>query len=390
MSDDESPLDRLLGLLESEGYSPRRGKGDEWRARCPAHDDRVASLSVRGAEDGRVLLTCHAGCETSAVVDCLGLTMRDLFVRGLGVQPHTAPNRRSRRAKATHPTVGEDKRFGVVPVPLLLHGCPLCVQLFARLAWRCGRENRPQFGLASIAKDLGVQSRTLTAHAEHLACHGWIAWEATVTEAGARRATELSLRHCPALGIVNPDVRQPNRDHGTTGAARSPRPVPSVAFRRTSRAQRARSRDGLSALSAPPVARSTRSTAVECDAANAPDARSLRYEGEVSTREHSADDPARVQLSADSGGGSASECALAGRPSPDDEPPPTDRDLDRWDSKPSETPVPPTEAYIDPDEQIRTLELVLNCFSQRENLDAERCSDCGERLDRCACPGASR
>jgi hypothetical protein len=56
-----------------------RANGSGWSARCPAHDDRRASLSVAEGEDGRVLLRCHAGCEVVAVVAALGMTERDLF-----------------------------------------------------------------------------------------------------------------------------------------------------------------------------------------------------------------------------------------------------------------------------------------------------------------------
>lgn len=53
-----------------------------WLARCPAHDDKTPSLSVREAEDGRTLLTCFAGCDAGAVAGAVGLTLRDLFPRG--------------------------------------------------------------------------------------------------------------------------------------------------------------------------------------------------------------------------------------------------------------------------------------------------------------------
>ncbi len=53
--------------------------GDGWTARCPAHDDRRNSLSISVAEDGKVLLKCHAGCEFKVIVAALGLEERDLF-----------------------------------------------------------------------------------------------------------------------------------------------------------------------------------------------------------------------------------------------------------------------------------------------------------------------
>jgi putative DNA primase/helicase len=44
--------------------------GASWMARCPAHDDRTPSLSIREA-DGKVLVRCHAGCEQEQVIAAL-------------------------------------------------------------------------------------------------------------------------------------------------------------------------------------------------------------------------------------------------------------------------------------------------------------------------------
>ncbi len=56
-----------------------RPNGSGWKARCPAHDDREASLSIHEGDDGRILLKCFAACETPDIVDALGLTMADLY-----------------------------------------------------------------------------------------------------------------------------------------------------------------------------------------------------------------------------------------------------------------------------------------------------------------------
>lgn len=48
-----------------------RKAGDGWMARCPAHDDREPSLSIRDADDGKVLVRCHAGCEQRRVIAAL-------------------------------------------------------------------------------------------------------------------------------------------------------------------------------------------------------------------------------------------------------------------------------------------------------------------------------
>jgi putative DNA primase/helicase len=48
-----------------------RKAGAGWMARCPAHDDRKPSLSLRHGEDGKVLVRCHAGCEQAQVIAVL-------------------------------------------------------------------------------------------------------------------------------------------------------------------------------------------------------------------------------------------------------------------------------------------------------------------------------
>ena len=51
----------------------------QYMARCPAHDDKAASLSVTSRQDGAILLYCHAGCEVSDILSAMGLEMRDLY-----------------------------------------------------------------------------------------------------------------------------------------------------------------------------------------------------------------------------------------------------------------------------------------------------------------------
>jgi hypothetical protein len=69
-----SAIDGVLERLERVTRS-----GDGWSARCPAHDDRHASLSVGVGADGRVLLHCHAGCSIEAIAHAAGVPLRDLF-----------------------------------------------------------------------------------------------------------------------------------------------------------------------------------------------------------------------------------------------------------------------------------------------------------------------
>lgn len=58
--------------------------GDNWSCRCPAHDDKRASLSITQSYDGKLLVRCHAGCEQAAVV-------AELKARGLWHAPKTVP-----------------------------------------------------------------------------------------------------------------------------------------------------------------------------------------------------------------------------------------------------------------------------------------------------------
>jgi putative DNA primase/helicase len=48
-----------------------RNVGQGWTARCPAHDDRTPSLSIRDSDDDKVLVHCHAGCDQRDVIAAL-------------------------------------------------------------------------------------------------------------------------------------------------------------------------------------------------------------------------------------------------------------------------------------------------------------------------------
>lgn len=67
--------ENLLSRLERV---KRTGVG-RYQARCPAHDDRRPSLSVRELDDGRVLVHCFAGCDVHSVLSSVGLSFDDLF-----------------------------------------------------------------------------------------------------------------------------------------------------------------------------------------------------------------------------------------------------------------------------------------------------------------------
>ena len=68
-------IDNLLAKLDKV----RRTGPDSWLARCPAHDDRGPSLSVRDAGEGKTLLHCFAQCSVDDVLFALDLSIDDLF-----------------------------------------------------------------------------------------------------------------------------------------------------------------------------------------------------------------------------------------------------------------------------------------------------------------------
>jgi hypothetical protein len=71
-------------LSRLDGVRPtRRG----WSARCPAHPDRLPSLSIAPRADGGVLLHCFAGCSYREIL------------RARGLEPASAPAGPQQRAR---------------------------------------------------------------------------------------------------------------------------------------------------------------------------------------------------------------------------------------------------------------------------------------------------
>ena len=70
------PIENVLSRLKGV----KRQGADQYLAHCPAHLDKEASLSVKEASNGNVLLYCHAGCNVNGILKAIGLEMRDLFL----------------------------------------------------------------------------------------------------------------------------------------------------------------------------------------------------------------------------------------------------------------------------------------------------------------------
>jgi 5S rRNA maturation endonuclease (ribonuclease M5) len=69
-----TPYELILDRLDVTSRN-----GVKASARCPAHDDRTASLSVTEGDAGKVVVHCHAGCPIDEIVAAIGLNLTDLF-----------------------------------------------------------------------------------------------------------------------------------------------------------------------------------------------------------------------------------------------------------------------------------------------------------------------
>lgn len=130
--------------LEAQGREIVERLGGEWQrggrmCRCPAHDDRTPSLSVRVGER-RLLFHCFAGCDTRNVIRALGARRLASQERAAGadepVQTPADPGRRNRGAAVR---LWADARQ--------IHGSPAEAYLLGR-------------GLAAAASDLRYHPRT--------------------------------------------------------------------------------------------------------------------------------------------------------------------------------------------------------------------------------------
>ena len=86
-------LDRLEGVK-------RHGK--QCTAKCPAHQDKTPSLSLRDV-GATVLVYCFAGCSTEAVMASIGLTSKDLYADS-GFSRHEKRRFYEEKRRANHRT----------------------------------------------------------------------------------------------------------------------------------------------------------------------------------------------------------------------------------------------------------------------------------------------
>jgi hypothetical protein len=84
-------VSKLNTLLSHLDHVDKRG--DKYRAKCPSHEGKsTASLAITEKDDGRILIHCFGGCDTSEVLSSIGLEMTDLFPGRL--THHATPEQR--------------------------------------------------------------------------------------------------------------------------------------------------------------------------------------------------------------------------------------------------------------------------------------------------------
>ena len=88
-------FDALIEILHA------RRAGNQWAAKCPAHEDRSPSLSIAEGRDGGTILFCHAQCTVESICEAAGIKVSDLFSSPRDVQPATPPIVRTVEQKLT-------------------------------------------------------------------------------------------------------------------------------------------------------------------------------------------------------------------------------------------------------------------------------------------------
>jgi hypothetical protein len=223
-----TPIETLLAKLPGV---KRAGNG--WSARCPAHDDRRASLSIAQGDDGTALVKCHAGCDTAAILAAVGLKLADLFSPKTGpTPPH---NGKQSTGGRTFPTVKEaiaelERTHGKRSAQWTYHnaqGVPVGVVVrwdkpsgkdirpVARHAdgWRIGvmPEPRPLYGLPNLV----AANRVIVAEGEKAAdAARSLGFIATTSAGGSQAAAKTDWLQLAGKEIwILPDNDPPGRKY---------------------------------------------------------------------------------------------------------------------------------------------------------------------------------
>lgn len=224
--DTGSPVERLLALLPDA-----RETGSGWSARCPAHEDRHASLSVGEGDDGRALVRCHAGCDVRDICAALGITTRALMASTAG--DHRRNGRPARNPVTVYPTAAAavaelERRHGPRSATWTFHdaaGDP--VGLVVRWDRAVGKDVRPvarhqdgwRIGAMPAPRplyrlpELGGAGLVVVAEGERCAdAARGLGYTATTSAGGARAASRTDWSPLAGRDVwILPDHDEPGR-----------------------------------------------------------------------------------------------------------------------------------------------------------------------------------
>jgi hypothetical protein len=103
-------IDLLLSRLEGV----KQTAPNKWFAKCPAHDDRSPSLSIRLTDEGTILIKDFGGCDTGGVLAAVGLTFLDLF------PVRTAANFDSSKPRPKTPRLSKSELFDLLLIEAVI------------------------------------------------------------------------------------------------------------------------------------------------------------------------------------------------------------------------------------------------------------------------------
>lgn len=106
--------DRLVILSRLDGL--REIRPDTWRARCPAHESKGLTLSLKDVGES-LLVHCHAGCSAAEVLAAVGLELADLYDGPLNVGPVA----RKDRIRINYGDLVRAIRFDIILL-MIVHG----------------------------------------------------------------------------------------------------------------------------------------------------------------------------------------------------------------------------------------------------------------------------
>jgi len=78
-------------------FSDMETSGDKFKVKCPAHDDKTASLVIWEDDRGYIALNCFDGCITDSILGKLNLEKKDLVTeKALTQYKKNLPSRKNK------------------------------------------------------------------------------------------------------------------------------------------------------------------------------------------------------------------------------------------------------------------------------------------------------